>query len=160
MKQSRLAAARARLLELQRRGRLTPSIVLKDARDKKSPLHSWFEWSDSKAAEAYRLQQARYLIKLVKVEVQYGTERIVVPAMVRDPAKPWKEQGYRDVTSLRSDEDLARESVLRVATIAETWLRKTRDQAVVLGLQGDVDEILTRFTAFVRQLERAAKRAA
>lgn len=52
-------------LRQQCKGELTPKDVLDDARNDNSPLHSFFEWSDSEAAEAFRLQQARGLIRSV-----------------------------------------------------------------------------------------------
>ena len=48
-------------------GHLTPEIVLDDARDESSPLHDHFDWDDASAAEAHRLDQARGLIRRVKV---------------------------------------------------------------------------------------------
>lgn len=53
------------LLRKQCKGELTPEDVLADARHDNSPLHSFFEWDDGAAAEQYRLQQARGLIRAV-----------------------------------------------------------------------------------------------
>jgi hypothetical protein len=57
----------SRLEELRKKfkGELTPKDVVDDARSKRSPLHSFFEWNDSGAAEAFRLTQARGLIRSV-----------------------------------------------------------------------------------------------
>lgn len=48
-------------------GKLTPKLVLDTARDPEHPLHSHFEWRDDIAAERYRLDQARTLIRSVRV---------------------------------------------------------------------------------------------
>lgn len=53
------------MLRQKFKGELTPKDVLDDARHDNSPLHSFFEWDDGAAAEQYRLQQARGLIKAV-----------------------------------------------------------------------------------------------
>lgn len=53
------------MLRKQCRGELTPKDVVDDARHDNSPLHSYFEWDDSAAAEQYRLKQARGLIRSV-----------------------------------------------------------------------------------------------
>lgn len=53
------------LLRNQVQGELTPKDVVDDARNPNSPLHSYFEWNDSAAAEAFRLSQARGLIRAV-----------------------------------------------------------------------------------------------
>lgn len=47
------------------KGELTPNDVVDDARNHNSPLHSFFEWDDTEAAQQWRLQQARGLIRAV-----------------------------------------------------------------------------------------------
>lgn len=57
--------AHIEFLRRQQKGELTPQDVVGDARNPNSPLHSYFEWNDGAAAEAYRLHQARGLIRSV-----------------------------------------------------------------------------------------------
>jgi hypothetical protein len=40
-------------------GSIRPEQIVDDARDSQSPLHSFFEWDDAKAAAEWRLHQAR-----------------------------------------------------------------------------------------------------
>ena len=47
------------------KGELTPKDVVDDARNPNSPLHSFFDWNDTSAAEQHRLHQARGLIRSV-----------------------------------------------------------------------------------------------
>jgi len=61
-----IAAVRA--LEA-RNGRLDTADVVDAARNPDSPLHGYFEWDDSAAAEAYRLSQAETLIRRFKIVV-------------------------------------------------------------------------------------------
>ena len=49
------------------KGKLTPGEVVKRARRKSSPLHGCFEWDNNKAAEEHRKQQARTLIRSVRI---------------------------------------------------------------------------------------------
>src|SRR5262245_25898219 len=49
-------------------GRLTPHSVVDEARKRNNPLHRHFEWNDKTAAEAYRLDQARALIRVITIE--------------------------------------------------------------------------------------------
>ena len=62
-------AARDRIVELAEAngGRITPEQVLEDARDPESPLHNYFEWDVETAARQYWLDQARTLIRSVKI---------------------------------------------------------------------------------------------
>ena len=53
-------------------GKLTPKIVLDEARDEEHPLHSRFDWDDTTAAEKWRLNQAHELIQSVKVSYRDG----------------------------------------------------------------------------------------
>jgi hypothetical protein len=49
----------------EKRGHLTAPDVVEEARPKKSALHQYFEWNDASAAEQYRLEQARHLVRSV-----------------------------------------------------------------------------------------------
>lgn len=49
-------------------GRLTPKAVVEAARSNRHVLHKHFEWDDAKAAEAHRLDQARAIIRAIRVE--------------------------------------------------------------------------------------------
>lgn len=55
--------------------RLTPSLVVDAARDKAHPLHARFEWDNAIAGEKYRLDQARDLIRSVRVVYREADER-------------------------------------------------------------------------------------
>lgn len=48
-------------------GDLTADVVVDRARPKRSPIHGAFEWDDAVAAEEYRREQARFLIRSVVV---------------------------------------------------------------------------------------------
>jgi hypothetical protein len=74
----------------KRHGRLTPQIVLDEATPEDAPLHARFEWDDQKAGHGYRLDQARSLIRTVKLRViadeVYDVRKYVsIPAKADDP---------------------------------------------------------------------------
>lgn len=48
-------------------GQLFTADVIDAARNKKNPLHPAFEWDDTVAAERFRTEQARKLIKSIRV---------------------------------------------------------------------------------------------
>jgi len=57
-------------------GRLTPSIVVNDAKKATSPLHEHFEWNADVAADKFRLLQARQMINcIVEVVVIEGKQK-------------------------------------------------------------------------------------
>jgi predicted RNA-binding protein YlxR (DUF448 family) len=79
-------------------GEITPEIVLAEAKRKSSPLHGFFCWDNTKAAEEYRKIQAAGLIRRIKVTINTGEEssiRIrafvnVTPELNEDPDQPEK----------------------------------------------------------------------
>jgi len=84
---------------------LTPDAVLNDARKEKSPLHQFFEWDDSKAAEQYRLRQAGHLIRSISVtfeDMAPEPERRVTLASASEPTTPVR--AVRAFLSVQSDD--------------------------------------------------------
>lgn len=56
-------------------GKLTAQIVLDEARAETHPLHDQFEWDNDIAGERWRHQQARELIRSVRVIYKPATEQ-------------------------------------------------------------------------------------
>lgn len=102
-KQTKLAAVTRELRRIAKSngGVLQPATVVDAARPKSSPLHSKFEWDDSAAAEAYRIWQARQLIK-VCVEVLPGVS-VPTEVFVSLSSDRCSGGGYRVTTTVLSD---------------------------------------------------------
>jgi hypothetical protein len=96
-------AAHAALLALEDQGRLTPEGVLEAASDDDSPLHRFFEWDDHEAAHQYRVEQARRLIRGVRVVVTYEDHEVAMPRYVRDLSVEEGKQGYINADRVRKD---------------------------------------------------------
>lgn len=72
---------REQLMEVyERRGELTPTIVVEEASDPASPLHARLEWDDAKAAHAHRLDQAHRLIQSVRIRYRDGEREVDIRA--------------------------------------------------------------------------------
>lgn len=56
------------LQELMLQGALTTRDVVDAARSKNSPLHEYFEWNDSVAADLYRVDRARNMLSSIKIK--------------------------------------------------------------------------------------------
>lgn len=54
-------------------GKITPDLVVDEARDEASEMHPYFTWDDSKAAHEYRLNEARHLTRNI-VAVSYNAD--------------------------------------------------------------------------------------
>lgn len=53
--------------EMQTLEKITPSNVVDYARDSSTELHKCFEWNDSVAAEKYRFEQAKLVIRSIVI---------------------------------------------------------------------------------------------
>lgn len=88
----------------ERDGSLKPSVVVKEARASKNPLHSEFEWDNKKASVQYRLEQARRLIRKVVVHVEEGGVSERQNVYVHVPSESREEGIYVTSAVLASDQ--------------------------------------------------------
>ncbi len=139
---SELIRKRFEKIEQKRGGRLTPDDVVADARDPASPTHSYFTWDDTKAAEAYRIDQARSLITMVRVVIKVEHTTIRSVCYVRDPALDNTTQGYVSVKRLRTDADAARDALVAEFSRVADMLRRARELAVALHATEEVEALL------------------
>lgn len=133
--------------------RLTPAVVLREAKRADSPLHSQFEWDDTVAAKKWREEQARVLIRWVVFEERTETTVVRSVAYVRDPNAPVGKQGYIHVKDLRNDPTAARQALIYECTMIAGMLQRVRNIALVLGMADDVDEILAEVSALKAAVE-------
>lgn len=67
------------LEDIKKKGNLTPPRIIERAKSKKSILNRYFEWEDTKAAEKWRLQQARnitgHIIEVVVIKGESVEEK-------------------------------------------------------------------------------------
>lgn len=128
------------LLRKEAKGELTPEDVVKDARNDNSPLHSFFEWDDGEAAEKFRLQQARGLIRaVVAVYVSDDKPAVRQKAYVHipDPGA----QHYREVTHAMSV-TRTREQVLMAAwRDFQSMRRKYQDLKEFADVFSAIDDV-------------------
>lgn len=143
----------ARLKELQdASGVITPDIILADAANEDSPLHPHFEWDDSVAGIKYRIEQARTLIRSVRLVLVEKRHQIKTVAYVRNPDSEHKEQGYVSSVVLRDDKARARIALVSELRRAESALQRAYDVAEAVGLSNEVDQLLAQ----IRNIRSAA----
>lgn len=137
-------------------GRLTPDNVVDAAQNEASPLHKCFEWDNDAAAHMFRVEQARHLIRSVRVEVTTMEHSVRVPAFVHDPACDRGEQGYVSIRQVASDEDKAREVVVAEFSRAASALKRARAVAMALGIKDQIDCISDQIKRVVETVQGAA----
>ena len=101
---SKYNRVKAELDKLAVDGKLTAQAVVDAAREESSPLHGYFEWDDNKAANEYRLLQARKLIRVVvqPCEPLDNQPMHVYQSLVTDRVVPGG--GYRTTEAILSTE--------------------------------------------------------
>ena len=87
--------------ELAGQGRLTAQELLDRNRAEDAPLHKAFEWDDGKAAEEYRLSQARHIIACLVVKPEKKTDVPVRCFFNIDR----RESHYRSIGAILEDTD-------------------------------------------------------
>ena len=105
---------------------VTPEVVLDEAKKKRSPLHDCFEWNDREAAVAYRLVQARYLLRSIEVVIEKAdTEPLRIRAF---HSVVTEEQGKYHTTVAKAREDEAMWSQVKANALSEirNWQNKYR----------------------------------
>lgn len=87
------------IMALAKNGIVTAEAVVEFAKDPSTALHQRFEWDDTKAAFAHRLQTARHLIVTVQIVPRKSAEPIqAFVSLNRDRVQP--NGGYRLMTSV------------------------------------------------------------
>lgn len=123
-------------LAAQHEGRLTPDLVVQAAqRNPQSALYAQFTWDVKKAAREHWIEQARALIRRVRVEIQVEEKSYLIPAYVRDGSVEHGEQGYVAVEVLREDAARAGAALLYEFTMAEAHMQRAKNLAAVLQVQ-------------------------
>lgn len=135
-----VVGAHLELLRKQYKGELTPQDVVKDARNNNSPLHPFFEWNDSAAAEQFRLSQARGLIRSVVAiykEEDKPARRMRAFVHIPEAGTPH----YRDTAHAMS-QTRTREMVLRQAWLEfQSWRKRYQELDEFAGLFEAADKL-------------------
>lgn len=61
-------------------GEITPSLLVQSSRNKNSVFHSFFEWDNQKAADAYRRIRASQILRHVDVKIIKNNEPVFIRA--------------------------------------------------------------------------------
>ena len=74
-KEAQIVGEALERLTQENKGEITPPKIIETAREPVSPLHPFFDWEDTTAAEKYRLLQARRLMQSVVEVVVVGSKQ-------------------------------------------------------------------------------------
>lgn len=115
-------AAVAQELELIREkhgGILRPADVVAFARDPQTALHGEFEWDDDRAAEQYRLEQARLIIRCAVRVVGENSPPIRAYVSLYNDRRAG--DSYRTLEDALRDPELRKQLFAQALREAESW---------------------------------------
>ena len=124
---------------LQAQGKKTAKDLVEASRPEDAPLHSLFEWDDAVAAEKYREEQARVIIRHIAYEEeQEGKNPVQVRAFFQiDNAS----SDYEPTVKIMTDDEKYRQ-LLATATRELKWFRdKYRTLKELNGVFAAIDQL-------------------
>lgn len=135
-------------------GRITPEMVVADAKKKSSPLHGLFEWDESVAAHNHWIERARAIIRHVQVTVTTHHMRVQSVAYVRDPSVGNREQGYRQIERVAESPEDAESAMAYELGRAEAYMTRAVNIAKALGLEDEAREALSKIVGLRKRVNK------
>lgn len=137
------------VLQIEKEKGLTAENLLKEAEDKNSNLHNFFDWNNNKAGEKWRLHQARLLLNEIKVIVNgkemYAFESVIVNT--EDLSEEEAERCYKPVDEILSNEELRVQVIRTAITHIEYWKQQ-------YGIYEELKPIVTSIEKTKKSLEK------
>ncbi len=96
----------------QKSGFITPVMLVAKAKAKSSRIHDCFTWDDTEAAKLHRINEAKFLLRMIQVEIGSDEETVVTRAFVS--VSEGDSTAYQTIQTVMGDDDL-REQLLQQA---------------------------------------------
>lgn len=110
-------------IRVHNNGRLEPRFVVEASRPREAPLHNAFEWNDKKAADAWRQNQASYMIRHVDVVVEEG-DKPPTPIRAFVSVKRDEDRSYTSIQHALSEDELRQQLVAQAWSDLEAWRKR------------------------------------
>lgn len=154
MPSAKISVSQARIIgaEIDRltktRGCAKPEWIVDDARDENHPMHDMFTWDDSEAAEQWRLEQARSLVRQVRVVFteQPKREPLVIRAFMSvkasDDEKSFDGRGYVPMYQVLQREDYKKQILNNAMQELREWKKRYEDYRTFFGgVFGEIEKL-------------------
>ncbi len=131
-------------------GKFTPAEIVKAASSERSKLHRYFEWDDSKAADSYRLHQARQLVERVKIVMHLNGEKVHTRAfhsvMVKIAGEEALKPRYVALRNIRQSKSLRDQVIAQALKELDGWRNRYQQYRDVLSsnLFEEIEAVLAK----------------
>jgi hypothetical protein len=143
---AQVVGERIEQIRIQKGGNLTPSDIVSDARKDNSPLHPCFEWNDPAAAEKYRDDQARYLLRQIVVTIQQEeTESFTIRAFVN--LKNNNSCSYTSVLTAMGDPEKRLQIVQKAWDELKAWKSRYQEYKELANIFAALESVPERVSA-------------
>lgn len=107
-------------LQKGKNGLLEPADIVDAARDEGSVLHPHFEWDDHEAAELFRAEQARELVRSLTIDVS-RPDADAKPVRAFVNVDVGQDRGYVSTMTAMSSEELRKQVLAKAFAELEAW---------------------------------------
>lgn len=126
-------------IRVRQNGRLEAGDVVRESRDPSAPLHPAFEWDDEKAADAFRVEQAKYIIRSITVMApKRGGDDAPIRAfvsVVRDA-----DRSYTSTAHALSDAELRQQVLDGAWRELEAWRQRHAELTELAEIFATIDQ--------------------
>lgn len=120
-------------IRLKNNGILLAESVVIEAEHEDSPLHPYFEWDDTEAAQQYRIAQARRLIATMVVIIP-NVKRPVMAYVSLMSDRQQEAGGYRAIVDVMSDPEMRASLLNEALETLRHWEHKYRQLELLLPI--------------------------
>lgn len=139
------------LFEMSEHGGVTPRDVVDAARSTNSPLHSYFEWNDEKAADLFRLEQGRNMLRSINVRyIESGQPKTARAfQVVKHGAYEDQPRQYRSLQVLYGDSAFAASMMDAALDDLSSWKKKYQPYTEMWARFGDAfQQVVNQISEF------------
>jgi len=113
----------------KRDGAITPAAVVKESEPANAPLHKYFTWDNTKAAQAYREVEAQRIVRSVCImgddpEAEEGPLRAFVNVHAAEDEESFEGRGYISVVRAMQHPDYNSQVVQRAYEELVSWRKR------------------------------------
>ena len=102
-------------------GEIRPQDVLEESKDINSPIHDYFDWDDKSAANKWRIDQARRMIRYVLVIIQTDDGPKETRAMVSVSSEEVRGKRYVSIAKAMSNDNYRAQMISEALRKAHSW---------------------------------------
>lgn len=136
------------ILEVEKEKGLTAENLLDKAKNKNSPLHNFFDWDNSSAAEKWRIQQARIIINEVKIIVNskemYAFENVQVQVSTNNTEQETKRE-YKPIVEILSKDEYRKQVIQTALDNVTYWKEKYSEYSELKPIFVSIDKVKSKW---------------